>query len=78
MTYLIELEDERVVHWHLVHIKSRLSLVEPVDKQNDDVEELLPLVTSEAFETQARLNADTTQGPVRTYKWPARLIEKLG
>ena len=61
VTYLIELEDERVVRWHVDHIKLRLSLVEPVDKQNDDVEELLPLVTSEVFETQTELNADTTQ-----------------
>ena len=68
VTHLIELEDERLVRWHVDHIKLRLSLVEPVDKQNDDVEELLPLVTSEVFETQAELNADTTQGPVRTHK----------
>ena len=74
MTYLIELEDERVVHRHVGHVKLRLSLVGAVDEQNDDVEELLPLVTSEVSETQAEQNTDTTQLPVRTHKCPARLI----
>ena len=73
MTYLTELEDERVVRQHVDHVKLRMSLVEPVDEQVD-VEELLPLVTSEVSETQA---TDTTQQPAKTRKHPARLIEEL-
>ena len=79
VTYLIELEDERMVRRHVDHVKLRLSLVGPVDEQNDNLEELLPLVTSEVSETQAEQNTDTThdQRPVRTHKHPARLIEEL-
>ena len=76
-TYLIELEDERVVCRHVDHVNLRLSFVEPVDEQNDGVEELLPLVTSEVSETQAELNTDTAQQPVRTHKCPTKLIEEL-
>ena len=60
MTYLIELEDERVVRRDIDHVKLRVSLVEPVDEQTD-VEELLSLVTSEVSETQAGINTDATQ-----------------
>ena len=42
-------------------LKLKLSFVEPIDKQNDNLEELLLLVTSEVSETQAELNTDTTQ-----------------
>ena len=79
VTYLLEMEDKRVVCQHVAidHVKLRISLVEPVDKKNDDVEEPLPLVTSEVSETQAELNTDTTQWPVRTYKHPSRLIEEV-
>ena len=55
---------------HVDHVNLRLSFVEPVDEQNDGVEELLPLVTSEVSETQAELNTDTAQQPVRTHKRP--------
>ena len=77
VTYLLEMEDKRVVYQHVDHVKLRISLVEPVDKKNDDVEEPLPLVMSEVSETQAELNTDTTQWPVRTYKHPSRLIEEI-
>ena len=77
VTCLLEMEDKRVVCQHVDHVKLRISLVEPVDKKNDDVEEPLPLVTSEAFETQAELNTDTTQRPKRTYKHHSRPIEEV-
>ena len=82
MSYLIELEDERVVRRHVDHVKMRVPLVEPVPKHNDDVEELLPSPRSEAPEIQTRINAEadlpsTSQRPVRTHKRPARLIEEL-
>ena len=51
VTYVIELEDKRVIRRHIGHVKLRLCVVGPVDKQNDDGEELLPLVTSEVSET---------------------------
>ena len=68
-----------MVRQHIDHVKLRLSLVGPVAEQNDNLEELLPLVTSEVSETQAEQNTDTThdQRPVRTHKCPTRLIEEL-
>ena len=42
-----ELEDEKVARWHVDCAKLKFSLVEPVDEQNDNAEELLPIVTSE-------------------------------
>ena len=68
---------EWYVDMYVDHVKLRLSFVVPVDGQNDDVEELLSLVTSEVSETQAEQNTDTTQRPVRTHKHPTRLIEEL-
>ena len=77
VTWLIELEDERVVHRHVKYVKLKFSLVEPVDRQNDDVEELLLLVMSKVSETQAELNTETTQRPVGIHKHPSRLIEEV-
>ena len=61
VTWLIEPEDEKVVHRHVKCDKVRFSLVEPVDRQNDDMEELLLLVMSKVSETQAELDTETTQ-----------------
>ena len=78
LTYLVELEDERVVRRHVDYVKLRVSLVEPINEQSSEVEDLLPPPASKVPETPRSINTEaelpaTTQRPVRTHKRPSRL-----
>ena len=75
LSYLIELENQQVVHRHVDHIRKRVSLVEPTDHKQTDKEELLrPEISDTLTETDTRV---VTQRPVRSHKHPSRLIEEL-
>ena len=80
LSYLVELEDERVVRRHVDHVKSRVSLTEPKDNHTNDADEVLPPPIVEVPDIPSTVTTDaapTTQRPVRTHKPPSRLIEEL-
>jgi len=79
LSYLIELEDERVIRRHTDHIRLRVSLDELTDHKNSDLEDLLPPPETDISVTPEEMNTDvtTSQRPVRTRKRPSRLIEEL-
>ena len=80
LSYLVELEDERVVRRHMDHVKVRVSLTEPRDSQTNEVDEVLPPSVVEVTDIPSTVTTDaasTTQRPVRPHKPPSRLIEEL-
>ena len=77
------LEDNRVAHQHLNHIRTLESIVQPVNTDTD-IDEMLPLPVSgteeEVVELASSTTVDSTSAPLhrsmRTCRPPSRLIEE--